>query len=402
MTVSAITMPVAIGFAALGVETATWYTERASLQNAADAAALAGALELRRGSSTAAINAAAIQEARRNGHIATDYADIINTPPTSGAYTKAQAVEAILARPVKLLFAAYFIEGLHKIQARAVAVVNDAGEACILALDPAASNAVQFTGNTSVLVKNCVIAANSKASDAVTVSGSATVEVDCINTVGGVSADDGLTLTQCKKAITGGAVTPDPLANLAMPTTPGSCTQTNFKVTGNAGNATTVSPGRYCGGMSLQSGVITMQSGTYIMDGGDFEIRANATVTGNGVTIVLLNAASNDPKVTINGGATITLSAPTSGTYAGVLFFQDRSSSGSPQTFNGNAATNFTGTLYFPATTVRFLGNNTSAGGCVHIIANLIEFRGNAGIGNDCSSSGTPPILLAGSVRLME
>jgi len=395
-------MPVAVGFAALGVETATWYTERASLQNAADAAAIAGAHELRRGSSTATITSAAVQEAQRNGHYASDYADIVNAPPKSGAYTQSNAVEAILARPVKLLFSSYFIDGLEKIEARSVALVSASGEACILALDTSASDAVQFTGNTSVAVKNCVIAANSNSDDAVTVSGSAAVEVDCINTVGGVSADSGLTLTQCKKAVTKGLSTTDPLSNLAVPNSPSGCTEQNFKVTGNSNESTTVSPGRYCGGMSLQSGIITMQSGTYIMDGGDFEIRANAQVTGVGVTIVLLNASSNDPKVTINGGADIKLSAPTSGTYAGVLFFQDRDSAGGPQTFNGNSTTDLKGTLYFPATKVRFLGNNTSTGGCTHIIANTIEFQGNAGIGNDCSSAGTTQIAISGSVRLVE
>lgn len=402
LTATAMATPVAVGFVALGVESALWYTERASLQNAADAAALAGAHELRAGKSTAVISQVAIQEAQRNGHIATDYADVVNVPPQSGSYTKSNAVEAILTRPVKLLFAAYFVDGLKKIEARAVAVVNEAGHACILALDSSASDAIQFTGNTDVVVKDCVIAANSSSSSAVTVSGSAAVEVDCINTVGGVSADSGLKLTQCAKALTGAAATTDPLASLAAPATPTSCTHQNFKVTGNPNQSVTMSPGRYCGGMSLQSGAITMHSGTYIIDGGDFEIRANAKVTGIGVTIVLLNAASTDPKITLNGGADIKLTAPTSGDYAGILFFQERGSSGSPNTFNGNAQTDLTGMLYLPSTTLRFLGNNTSAGGCIHIIANTIEFRGNAGIGNDCTGTGTPSIALSGTVRLVE
>ena len=198
---------------------------------------------------------------------------------------------------------------------------------------------LKFSGNTDVSVTNCVIALNSSDSSAASVSGSAAVETDCVAVVGEVSATDGLVLTQCEVPVTGSAPISDPYSDLVVPTYPYYCDQNNFKIAGNPNQQTIVYPGRYCGGMTLQAGEIIMQSSVYIIDDGDFEIRAQAEVQGSGVTIVLLDSSGNsDPTVTINGGADIDLSAPTSGECSGILFFQDRTSSGGPNTFNGNSS----------------------------------------------------------------
>ena len=323
----------------LGVETALWYTQRNSLQAAADAAAIAGAYELRRGKDTNSIITIALEEAKRNGYAFTPESNAINVPPESGNYTDDAAVEAILNATIELLFSTNFVEGLGQIEARAVALVTEGSEACILALDPDASDFVKFSGNTDVSVTNCVIASNSSDSSAASVSGSAAVETDCVAVVGEVSATDGLVLTQCEVPVTGSAPISDPYSDLVVPTYPYYCDQNNFKIAGNPNQQTIIYPGRYCGGMTLQADEIIMQSGVYIIDDGDFEIRAQAEVQGSGVTIVLLDSSGNsDPTVTINGGADIDLSAPTSGEYSGILFFQDRTSSGGPNTFNGNSS----------------------------------------------------------------
>ena len=403
LTVTAISTPIAVGFAALGVETALWYNQKAKLQNAADAAALAGAYELRAGKDQPTIVQIAVQEAQRNGYVVLpENPPIVNVPPQSGSYGLKEAVEVVLAHPMSLLFSSYFLSEPGTIKARAVAKINQGGEACILALDPSAGSAITFTGNTDVRVKNCLVTANSKNSEAVIVSGSAYVEADCVLASGGIAADDGLHLTSCDKPVAGAPPTADPLAALAFPTTPQACTQTNLQVNGNPNQQVTLSPGRYCGSMKLQAGKITLQAGTYIVEG-DLTINANAQVTGTGVTIVLPNAGgSSAPTITLNGGAAITLAAPTSGTYAGVLFMQGRAASTAINTINGNSSTNFTGTLYFPAQKLRFLGNNTAAGGCMHIIGRIIEFQGNAGVGNNCSGTGTPTIPIVGTIRLVE
>ena len=70
-----------------------------------------------------------------------------------------------------------------------------------------------------------------------------------------------------------------------------------------------------------------MNSGLYIIEGGGFTVSGNASVTGSGVTI--FNAGSKYPttggtygSITLSGNGTFNLSAPTTGTYAGVVIFQ--------------------------------------------------------------------------------
>ena len=94
---------------------------------------------------------------------------------------------------------------------------------------------------------------------------------------------------------------------------------------------------------------------TYVIDGGNFSVNGGATLQeatgGTGVTIILTDSSGGDApgRVTINGGAIVTLAAPTSGDYSGVVFYQDKSAvSTSKNKFNGGSTTNFTGALYFP------------------------------------------------------
>ncbi|WP_292261933.1 pilus assembly protein TadG-related protein, partial [Mesorhizobium sp.] len=63
----ALTLPIVVGGAGLGVETSYWYYSSLKLQATADAAAYAGALEKIQGSSTATITAAVTQSATDNG-----------------------------------------------------------------------------------------------------------------------------------------------------------------------------------------------------------------------------------------------------------------------------------------------------------------------------------------------
>ena len=81
----ALGLPILLGFTALGVETAVWYSQRNTLQSAADAAAIAGAHQLRRSASETQIKETAIEEAVRNNYVLDVATNSINYPPLSGA-----------------------------------------------------------------------------------------------------------------------------------------------------------------------------------------------------------------------------------------------------------------------------------------------------------------------------
>ncbi|UCI33759.1 TadE/TadG family type IV pilus assembly protein [Mesorhizobium sp. B4-1-4] len=387
-TIFALTLPIVVGAAGFGIETSYWYYNSLKLQATADAAAYAGALERISGSDKPTITAAATQSAASNGLGSGTI--VVNTPPASGPNTAKKAVEVIVSQNLDRMFTSIFTQGQVPEQARAVALITDASKACMTALDPAASKAVWFSGSTSVKFSHCVIMANSTASDAITLQGSASLAVDCLISAGGVSLSNPVT-TVCATPITQALPAPDPFADLPAPAATNPCQNIN-------GNKTTqtIQPGTYCSGLSL-SGNVTLSPGVYVVQG-NFKINANAIVAGAGVTIFMAGSST----VSMNGNATVNLSAPTSGTYSGVLMYGDRMGTGGQNTFNGTADSLLTGALYFPKQQVNYLGNFSGNGGCTQVVADTIQWSGNSTINQDCSSLGMRNIPAAQSVALVE
>ncbi|WP_287150262.1 hypothetical protein [Mesorhizobium sp.] len=85
----------------------------------------------------------------------------------------------------------------------------------------------------------------------------------------------------------------------------------------------------------------SLSPGVYVIQGGDFKANSNAVISGEGVIIYLAGSSG----VSMNGTATVKLSAPTSGTYSGVLFYGDRANLAGSNTFNGTADSLLTGAL---------------------------------------------------------
>jgi hypothetical protein len=108
--------------------------------------------------------------------------------------------------------------------------------------------------------------------------------------------------------------------------------------------------------------------------------------------------------MSINGGATVTLKAPATGSYAGMLFFQDDDApSYGSNVINGGSTMNLTGALYFPNQSVDFSGNAGSGGAtCTQIVARTVSFTGASHIGGDCDDSGVTGINVGGTVNLVE
>lgn len=383
-TIFALSLPIVVGAAGFGVETSYWYYNSLKLQATADAAAYAGALEQISGSDKPTIVAAATQSAASNGLGSGTI--VVNTPPASGPNTAKKAVEVIVHQNVDRMFTSIFTQGQVPEQARAVALITNASKSCMTALDVTASQAVLFSGNTSVKVTGCVVMSNSNASDAIKLQGSAALQVDCLIAAGGVSLNNPVT-TVCPAPITQALPAADPFADLPTPAASNPCQNTN---------KSTLKPGTYCSGLSL-SGSVTLQPGVYVVQG-NLKINANASVTGSGVTIFM----SGSSTVSMNGNASVQLSAPTSGAYSGVLFYGDRAGSSASSTFNGTADSLLTGAIYFPRQQISYLGNFSGNGGCTQVVADTIQWSGSSTINQDCTSLGMRDIPAAQSVALVE
>lgn len=384
---AALSMSLVVGGAGFGVETGYWYYEQVRMQQAADAAAYTAAVELRAGSGEAKTEAGATAAATSNGWRATtDTIEVISPSPSRAGDPNSVDVE--LTRTIPRAFTALFDDTPVVVRVKATAAYSTAGNACVLALDKSASQAIKFSGSSTADMQGCVVMANSVANDAVYTDGNASVIAPCILAVGGADIDvDKVELTQCSSVLTNQSPAADPYKDVPYPTT-GPCV--------NFGGGFT--PGTcYKSNLSL-NGDVDIPDGVYVIDGVSLKINAGAHVTGENVTFVLLNGASLE----FNGNATIQLSAPTTGTYKGMLFMGSRTSSaGGINRFNGTADSKLTGALYFPKQNVEYKGNFSGNGGCTQIVANQVEWSGNTHFTVDCTAHGLEPIVAGSAVRLV-
>jgi len=164
----------------------------------------------------------------------------------------------------------------------------------------------------------------------------------------------------------------------------------------------TLSPGVYCGGLSINNGAkVTFSPGTYIINGGSLTFAGGTTSTGTGVTFYLTGTNANFGGVQIGNGITTTLTAPTSGTYQGILFDQDRTITSSVQeSIEGGATMQLGGTLYFPTTTVNYANGTNTTNYYTALVAKDIVFAGGAYIKYD--STGQTTGMLVKTAALLQ
>lgn len=395
---TAILLPALAGFAGLGVEIGTWYFERRAMQGAADAAAFSAAIAAIAGTSWSAEGfGVAAQDGFTNGVNGVVVA--VNNPPTQGKYAgNTKAYEVIISRPMALTFSrAVGVARGPVITARGVAMTDFGADDCVLALSPNADKAIGFKGTVNLNMPNCGIADNSTKGDAFFMNGTTSLTAASLTVAGGDSITPNANLSV---TATNAALTANPYAGVVIPTATQKCS-----VSGNAYSEPTGYTVCYLNqDVNVNGGAnVTFGPGTYVLDGAS--IKANSgTVTGSGVTFFLTN--TKDPTKTgtvfIGGNVTATLSAPTSGPYKGILFYQDPRASGiGTDTVTGTSSSNYDGAMVFANQQLKFAGN-TQAGsaGCLKLIAKTIEFDGNTRLNNaGCSTYGVKQI---GATMLVE
>ena len=104
----------------------------------------------------------------------------------------------------------------------------------------------------------------------------------------------------------------------------------------------TISPGTYCSFNITGDVQLTLNPGTYVVTG-PVSFGGTGSVTGNGVTIYVSGGGG---AVNLGNNVDFSLTAPTSGTYNGVLFFQD-SGDTSTATINGTGRLKTSGCILF-------------------------------------------------------
>lgn len=390
LTITAVLMPVLIGFAGLATDVGLWLLAHQTMQSAADSGAVSAA------TAYAVSNA---DNLTTQASAVTSYYGFVNgvsgvtvtanRPPTSGAHqNSSNAVEVIVQQPQKRFLSVLWGSGQVNVQARSVALANG-GIACVLSLDGTASGAITAQGSTNIALNACGLFSDSNNSASITDGGSATLSAYSVGAVGGVSGSASMTTTM--GVTTGDAPLPDPYAGTTFPSFSG-CDQHNF----TAKTTITINPGVYCGGIGLNANAnVTLNPGIYYLDQGSLSVNGGATLTGDGVTLVFTSSkGSNYATASINGGATVDLSAPTSGPLAGIVMFGDQSMPvGTTFKLDGGSTQAFSGAVYLPKAATDFAGGaSTSLPSCTQLISDTITFTGNSNFAVNCGSQGTKPI----------
>lgn len=392
-----VMLPILLGVAGLSVDVGLWYLNKRSVQSMADASALGGALEIRHVGDQTTLVSAATQYAAENGYDGSADVLTVNSPPLSGPYAGvANAVEAIVSRPVPSLLSGLVYGGQTTVTGRAVASAGVA-DACVWALNPTESGAVKVSGGAQVNM-DCGILANSSSPSAITQNGASCINAASVTSVGGASGDCIYPDPQTTSPVA------DPMGSVSAPSWSG-CDEPG-QVKANNNQTLDLWPGVYCNKITVQNGGrINFLPGLYVLDGAALTIHGEAY--GDGVQFYLTQNTGQNDNITINAGALVELSAPGQGepTYGlptGMLFYQDRNSAaGINHIFNGQGDMMLNGIVYLPNADVQFAGGAFADPTSTAIIADTVTFTGNSEFGNyDISPVAASPQLI--KVTLLE
>lgn len=302
-------MMVLMGFLALAIDVGLLFRAKRNLQIAADAAATAAALDYYYDNSVASAEAVGTQAATDNGITASTGGPTVtfNTGAniTTPYHQGTGYFEAVLTQPNPTIFGGYLGIGSVTVGARAVAGTPGVAQGCVYVMDPSgACPAMTLQGSFTVTAQKCAVEVEGTCSDALQFTGGGgTLTAGSVSVVGG---DGGHPSDSTPTPVTGVAPVTDPLQSI-VPPTPSGCTA-GGTLTGNIGTAGgTVC---YSGNVTLNSAVL---SGTVVFTG-NVTLASSVTTGTSGGTIDL-----NSGTLTENSGTTINLTAPTTGTYAGIV-----------------------------------------------------------------------------------
>jgi Flp pilus assembly protein TadG len=420
---------VMLGFIAFALDVGYLFQKKRIAQAAADAAVLAAAEE---GATTANGQNAANTAATLNGFntsLATNPATVKLSTQSTGNYPSTAPVvpsnwvTAIVSQPIHTFFLGAFNRSMSTVNVSATSVaaggLNISDCLCLqgtTGTDLNMSNDSQFTGG------NCAIRTNSTSSNAITVIGSANLCAQAIGTVapwndtsGGANVNNGGSVCPTAKLVSGlAACTP------AMPNVPvdATCSATSgpsqwtasYTTGPNSAYGTTQGGNTVCysNGLTVNGNgqVTTLNPGIYVINGNTLHFSSGGpNLGGNGVVFYLTGGAN----LVIDNGANVNLvaggntqsgggTAPGTGIYNGILFYQDPgypaaandptndAGDAQPISIQGGSTVFIDGEIIAPLAAIT-LGNGSSTTVEASIVAQSLTMNGGGSLTSSASTN---------------
>tara|TARA_B100000315_G_scaffold186215_1_gene175525 strand:- start:7003 stop:8283 length:1281 start_codon:yes stop_codon:yes gene_type:complete len=359
------------GFMGLGLDVGSLYNHRRLLQTAADAGALGGGSEIYRGQS-ALVTSSVLSATAENGytHGADGVEVTVNWPPLGGAFAgDPEAVEVLIDQPSPTYFMRMLGWTDVDITARAVAWIGADDINCIYVLEETEQDTFSYN-SSAVLDADCGLRVNSSDGWGTHLTSSAQVTVETASLTGSYVEESSSALNATNGIHTDvWPRSPDPLAYLSPPAY-GGCSFVDLELDQPTA---TLSPGVYCGKLTVKNNtVVTLLPGVYVIQGGAFSTESNAVVNGTGVTFFLTEGGGYDYEpLSFQSSSVLNLTAPTSGPYAGILFYQDPNAGDEDDMHRWESSSEHTieGALYFPTQIVSFESSTEITGSYMIVVA---------------------------------
>jgi Flp pilus assembly protein TadG len=398
-----------VGFVALTIDVGLIFEGRRADQNAADAAALAGASALPADPATAKLRAS--DWAQKNGFVSgVGGTTVTVTTPYKGDSGK---IEVVIKKPVSATFARVLGATTFPVTARAVATRSSSSgvNAAFLVLNPTKCKSFSKSGGGNLIINNNGgIMDNSSCNPSMERNGAGSVTAAAINYYkpGGYVETGSGQFSPTPTAVD--SRIPDPLANLLPP---------DFNILGisidsggtpikpatksiSSGN-TTLHPGVYYGGILIKSTAnVTFLPGVYVLAGSGLKLTGSGTIKGLGVMFYnTYDPLSNTGdgacgSINLRGSAHFNFTGPTSGIYKDIVFWQDKACTNDFSLEGGQGGVG--GVIYVPNGRVDLSGSGNL--GSIQVISDTVNISGTG----DTNVNFYPYILipLSGNAALIE
>lgn len=331
-------LPVLLAAGGAAIDTALYSSARSSLQEIADAAALAGGREyLLSKTSTGLVRERAQAVAAR---LIAAEPELASAVANASAEVNRRAVTVSISHGYRpTLFIAMFKSPIM-IDVSATAEVSGGSNICVIGLHQENGDTIKLDDSALLRGKDCSVFSNSVDPHGIVVNGSALIDSAFICSAGGydgpIAGFDPPPVTDCPRR-------EDPLAGYPEPPV-GPCDHTDLQLLDYQGR---LSPGVYCGGLVIDGASdVAFDPGIYVMKDGEFQVKDKSRVSGDDAGFFFDGAGA---RLMFEDKVSVSLSAPERGDMAGILFWRSKNATG-PGAFEvkSNYVDRLVGTIYLP------------------------------------------------------
>jgi hypothetical protein len=377
----ALSLPIVLGATGATLDYSELVRTRVSLQSAADDAALASTKVLAMsdavtpGAKQAEARAAAERILRDRAADAT-----YEIQPQSAT----RSVEVGITTVRRTVFAGLRGGAESTLSVRARATYDPPPPAaCIIALGEDEDAGIHLVGSAKIDAPKCGVWSNAPGPESITTQGAAKITAANVCGAGGVGSThssppaksqcavaedpfksrprrcgDNLSSTNCTVYKTGnnsGGSGKGGTGSTFTSTYTGKCDFTDKAVSANDKSVVPLTPGVYCGGLSIQSADVQLAPGFYQIQDGPLSLQGNASLKGTGVSILL---SGNNAVLDLQGSPTLTLSAMTTGSLAGIAISSDTPADPPlVSSLQGSPDISLTGSLRLPGQILKMQGS---------------------------------------------